>query len=80
MSQHTLSLTIDSNPAVLERCIGIIRRVGFRIESLLMSVTEDPGEACMTVAVQGEAPVEHLQKQLEKQMQVIKVSVEKRAG
>ncbi|MEW9121651.1 MAG: acetolactate synthase small subunit [Thermotaleaceae bacterium] len=72
--RHTLSVLVENHPGVLSRVSGLFSRRGFNIESLAVSVTEDPSISRMTIMVDGDdAIVEQVTKQLNKLIDVIKV-------
>ena len=73
--QHTVVAIVEDKPGVLMRVSSLFRRRGFNIESLTVGPTEAPGLSRMTIVVDGEsAPVEQVEKQLYKLIDVIKVS------
>ncbi|MGI8926669.1 MAG: acetolactate synthase small subunit [Tepidiformaceae bacterium] len=73
--QHTVVVIVEDKPGVLMRVSSLFRRRGFNIESLTVGPTEEPGLSRMTIVVDGEsAPVEQVEKQLYKLIDVIKVS------
>jgi acetolactate synthase-1/3 small subunit len=66
---------VENNPGVLSRVVGLFSRRGFNIESLVVGETEDPTTSRMTIVVEGDAQVlEQVGKQLNKQVEVIKVN------
>jgi len=72
--QHTLTALVENRPGVLSRVAGLFSRRGFNIESLAVSITEDPSVSRMTIVVGGdERQVEQIEKQLNKLVDVIKV-------
>ena len=72
--QHTITALVENRPGVLARVSGLFARRGFNIESLAVSITEDPKVSRMTIVVGGEATVlEQITKQLNKLIEVIKV-------
>lgn len=73
--QHTVVAIVEDKPGVLMRVASLFRRRGFNIESLTVGATEEPGLSRMTITVDGEsAPVEQVEKQLYKLIDVVKVS------
>ena len=59
---------------MLARVSGLFSRRGFNIESLAVSITEDPTVSRMTIVVGGdEKALEQIEKQLNKVVDVIKV-------
>jgi acetolactate synthase I/III small subunit len=72
---HTVVAIVEDKPGVLMRVASLFRRRGFNIESLTVGPTESPGLSRMTIVVDGEsAPVEQVEKQLYKLIDVVKVS------
>lgn len=72
---HTVVAIVEDKPGVLMRVSSLFRRRGFNIESLTVGPTESPGLSRMTIVVDGEStPVEQVEKQLYKLIDVIKVS------
>ena len=72
--QHTLTALVENTPGVLARVAGLFSRRGFNIESLAVSITEDPSVSRMTIVVGGdERALEQIEKQLNKLVEVIKV-------
>lgn len=74
MQQHTITVLVDNKPGVLSRVSGLFSRRGYNIESLAVSITDDPNVSRMTIVVNGdEEEVEQLTKQLHKLIDVRKV-------
>lgn len=72
--QHTITALVENKPGVLARVSGLFARRGFNIESLAVSITEDPSVSRMTIVVGGDdAVLEQITKQLHKLIDVIKV-------
>jgi acetolactate synthase-1/3 small subunit len=72
---HTVVAIVEDKPGVLMRVASLFRRRGFNIESLTVGATEEPGLSRMTLVVDGEsAPVEQVEKQLYKLIDVVKVT------
>lgn len=73
--QHIVVAIVEDKPGVLMRVASLFRRRGFNIESLTVGHSEAPGLSRMTIVVDGEsAPVEQVEKQLYKLIDVVKVS------
>jgi len=71
----TLSVLVENHPGVLSRIAGLFSRRGFNIDSLAVGTTENPDISRMTIVVEGdEYVVEQVKKQLNKLVDVIKVS------
>ena len=74
LSHHVVAI-VEDKPGVLMRVSSLFRRRGFNIESLTVGPTEEKGLSRITIVVDGEsAPVEQVEKQLYKLIDVIKVS------
>jgi len=73
--RHTFAVLVENNPGVLSRVAGLFSRRGFNIESLVVGETEDKTTSRMTIVVEGDEKVlEQVGKQLNKQIEVIKVN------
>ena len=73
-NQHTITVLVDNKPGVLSRVSGLFSRRGYNIESLAVSITENPELSRMTLVVNGdEGEVEQITKQLHKLIEVSKV-------
>lgn len=72
--KHILSVLVENRAGVLSRTAGLFARRGFNIESLAVGETSDPSVSRMTIVVDGgEKILEQVEKQLNKQIDVIKV-------
>jgi len=75
MKPHTLSVLVLNRPGVLSRVSGLFTRRGFNIESLAVGTCEEPDLSRMTIVVIGDdAQVEQVIKQLNKLIDIVKVS------
>jgi acetolactate synthase-1/3 small subunit len=75
VSRHTLSVLVENRPGVLARVAGLFSRRGFNIESLAVGPTERPDHSRMTIVVSVDAqPLEQVTKQLNKLVNVIKIT------
>jgi acetolactate synthase-1/3 small subunit len=75
MKAHTLSVLVENKAGVLSRVTGLFSRRGFNIESLAVGTCEEPDMSRITIVVIGDdAQVEQVMKQLNKLIDVIKVS------
>ncbi len=74
--QRIITATVQNTSGVLNRITGMLSKRGFNIESITVGTTESPGISKMTfvVAVPDEKKVEQLTKQLNKQIDVMKVN------
>jgi len=74
-TKHTLVALVTDKPGVLNRVASLFRRRGFNIESIAVGHTEKEGVSRMTIVVNGDfATVEQVRKQLDKVIDVIKLS------
>ncbi len=72
---HIISTIVEHKPGVLYTVANLFRRRGFNIESISVGSTEQSDLARMTITVKGdERTVEQVVKQLNKLIDVIKVS------
>ncbi len=75
MKAHTLSVLVENRAGVLSRVAGLFSRRGFNIESLAVGTCEEPASSRMTIVVESDdSQIEQVQKQLNKLIDVIKVS------
>jgi acetolactate synthase-1/3 small subunit len=75
MKPHTLSVLVENKAGVLSRVTGLFSRRGFNIESLAVGTCEEPGMSRITIVCIGDdAQIEQVMKQLNKLIDVIKVS------
>ena len=71
---HVITALVGNHPGVLARVAGLFARRGYNIESLTVSVTENPDISRMTIVVAGdELVLEQITKQLHKLIEVIRV-------
>lgn len=74
--KRILSVLVENRAGVLSRTAGLFARRGFNIESLAVGETADPSISRMTIVVNGdERIIEQVEKQLNKQIDVIKVRI-----
>jgi len=74
-TKHTIIALVENKPGVLNRMVSLFRRRGFNIESLAVGHSELPRLSRMTIVVDGAATmVEQVRKQLEKIVDVVKVT------
>lgn len=72
--KHVITVLVANHPGVLARVAGLFARRGYNIESLTVSVTENPEVSRMTIVVGGDETVlEQITKQLNKLVDVIRV-------
>jgi acetolactate synthase-1/3 small subunit len=73
--KHTLVTLVENKPGVLNRVASLFRRRAFNIESIAVGQSEQPALSRMTIVVNGDfAQVEQVRKQLDKLIDVVKVS------
>jgi len=73
--RHTLIALVTDRPGVLTRMASLFRRRGYNIESIVVGHSELPHLSRMTIVVNGAAAmVEQVRKQLDKLVDVVKVS------
>ena len=73
--QHTISVILNNRFGVLSRVSGLFSSRGFNIESLNVAETSDPSISRMTIVTRGDnAKIEQITKQLNKLVDVIKVT------
>ena len=73
--RHTISILVDNEFGVLSKVAGLFSGRGFNIESLCVAETLDPKVSRMTIVTTGDDQiVEQITKQLNKLINVIKVS------
>lgn len=74
-TKHTLVALVEDKPGVLNRIASLFRRRAFNIQSLAVGGSEHPGLSRMTIVTWGDdAQIEQVRKQLEKLVNVVKVS------
>ncbi len=74
MTVHILSVLVENKPGVLARIASLFSRRGFNIESLAVGPTQDVEVSRMTIVVNlDDQPLEHVTKQLNKLVEVLKV-------
>ena len=72
---HTLSVLVENKAGVLTRVAGLFARRGFNIYSLAVAPTDDERFSRITIVVDVEsAPLEQVQKQLFKLINVVKIT------
>ncbi len=75
MSQHVISVRVENKSGVLARVAGLFSARGYNIDSLAVSETEQEDVSVMTIVVRGDDRIiEQVKKQLNKLIDVIKVS------
>lgn len=74
--KRVVTITVHNNSGVLNRITGLISKRQFNIESITVGATTNPGISKMTLIVPIEDPakMEQLLKQLQKQIDVLKVN------
>ena len=73
--RRTFAVLVENRPGVLSKVAGLFARRGFNIESLVVSETKDNTVSRMTIVADGDERIlEQIGKQLNKQVDVIKVN------
>ncbi len=74
-AKHTIVALVEDKPGVLNRMASLFRRRGFNIESIAVGHSEVPHLSRMTIVVDGATTmVEQVRKQLDKVIDVVRVS------
>jgi len=74
-AKHTLVALVADRPGVLNRMASLFRRRGFNIDSIAVGHSEQPNMSRMTIVIDGTTTmVEQVRKQLDKVIDVIKVT------
>ena len=74
-TKHTLVALVEDKPGVLNRMASLFRKRGFNIESVTVGHSETPSLSRVTLVVNGSATtVEQVRKQLDKVIDIVKVS------
>jgi acetolactate synthase-1/3 small subunit len=74
-SQHIITALVADKPGVLNRIASLFRRRGFNIESIAVGASEVPDVSRVTIVVGGATTlIEQVRKQLDKVIDVLKVS------
>ncbi|MDD4876046.1 MAG: acetolactate synthase small subunit [Dehalococcoidales bacterium] len=74
-AKHTIVALVEDKPGVLAHMASLFRRRGFNIDSIAVGGSELPNLSRMTIVVDGTAiMVEQVRKQLDKVIDVVKVS------
>lgn len=75
MAKHSLVALVEDKPGVLNRVASLFRRRNFNIDSIAVGHSETAGLSRMTIVVDGtSASVEQVRKQLDKLIDVVKVT------
>ncbi len=73
--KHIITLLVENRIGVLQRIAGVFSRRGFNLDSITVSKTQDENFSRMTITTKGDSKtLEKVIKQLNKQVDVIKVS------
>jgi acetolactate synthase-1/3 small subunit len=74
-NKHTIVAIVQDRPGVLNRMVSLFRRRSFNIESIAVGHSEEPHLSRVTIVVDGSnAMVEQVRKQLDKLIDVVRVS------
>ncbi len=72
--KHVINIVVENQFGVLAQVVAMFASRGYNISSLIVGETDDPSISLMTITVEGnEEIVEQVIKQLNKQINVIKV-------
>ena len=73
--KHILGLMVEDNPGVMERITGLFFRRGFNIDTIIVGKTAKPNISHIIISLSADdATVEQLEKQVNKLIEVIKVT------
>ncbi len=73
--RHIISILLENEAGALSRVAGLFSARNYNIESLTVAPTEDPTMSRMTLVTSGsDATIEQIQKQLNKLIDVIKLT------
>lgn len=73
--RHTLSILVENRFGELARIVGLFSARGLDVESLCVAETLDPGLSHITLVTSGgDAPVEQITRQIDKQVRVRSVA------
>ncbi len=75
MKQHQLTISARPRPEMVERLLRVVRHRGFQLSAIHMESAVDCQELSLTVTVTSTRPIELLQAQLAKLIDVIQVEV-----
>jgi len=74
-TKHPIVALVEDKPGVLNRVASLFRRRGFNIDSIAVGHSEVPHLSRMTIVVDGtDTTVEQVRKQLDKEVEVVRVS------
>ena len=74
-TKHTIVALVEDKPGALNRIASLFRRSGFNIDSITVGHSELPHLSRMTIVVDGtNTSVEQVRKQLDKVIDVVKVT------
>ena len=75
ISKHTVVALVEDRPGTLNRIASLFRRRGFNIDSITVGHSETPKLSRVTIVVDGaNTTVEQVRKQLDKVIDVVRVS------
>lgn len=73
MKQHQLSLITGSRPEVVERILRVVRHRGYALRQMNMESLPNSSSLRIAVTVESERPIQLLQSQLDKLIDVFQV-------
>jgi len=71
---HTIAALVENKAGVLARVAGLFARRGFNIESLAVAPTDDRFSRITIVVDAESAPIDQIKKQLDKLIDVVKIT------
>lgn len=76
MNKHTLQITADNQPTVMEKLLQVTRYRGFTVTAMNMLPDEDRHQLDIELSVQSDHPIGQLQAQLHKLIDIIQVQID----
>jgi acetolactate synthase II small subunit len=78
MNSHTLSITADNQPTVMEKLLQVARYRGFSVTGITMFPQENK-QLAIELSIQSDNSIEHLQYQLQKLIDINHICVDNNA-
>jgi len=75
MTNHTLRITADNQPTVMEKLLQVTRYRGFIVTGMTMIPDTEQSKLTIELSVQSKNSIEHLQYQLHKLIDINAVEV-----
>lgn len=79
MQQHTLRITAEHQPTVLEKLLQVTRYRGFMVTGMTMFPQSDNSKLAIEMTVTSEQSIEHLHHQLDKLFDVNEINIDSTA-